>query len=459
KKGSPGLRGSRAPVAAYASWGIRHSTPEAGGAGSERAVLSLRSVLYVWASFDGISCPILACSRDGPAALGGRLPVVEVRPDADFAAGGALPARRDGAGPPAVRRGATEFPEDRRAAPELGLRGAGPFPRRRGVLPRGGVRQGGEGVRGVPGILSSAPDRRSRPGPARHELLRPDEAVRAGPGSDGESNRTVPQARKGVPGEPIRHRRPREDRRVPGPARAEGTVGRDLLLQPRQSEHRPPAAGAGAEGLSANARDPRDALLAGRGELLRGQGGGGQRAAPPPVRGIRVHRVGPAGPRSAAGSKVIAVHDIVDLRSDTLTLPTPEMREAMARAQVGDDVWEEDPTVQRLEAMSAECLGKEAGLFVASGTMGNLVSVLSHTQAGQEVVLAHDAHIFNCEVAGAAGIGGVQLRPVKPARGFPAPAQAREALRPPNTPTPPPGLVCVENPHNRHGGTCCTPEE
>src|SRR5262249_35481923 len=244
-----------------------------------------------------------------------------------------------------------------------------------------------------------------------------------------------------------------------GPARAEGTVGRDLLLQPGQSEHRPPAAGAGAEGLSANARDPRDALLAGRGELLRGQGGGGQRTAPPPVRGIRVHRVGPAGQCSPAGSKVIAVHDIVDLRSDTLTLPTPEMREAMARAQVGDDVWEEDPTVQRLEAMSAECLGKEAGLFVASGTMGNLVSVLSHTQAGQEVVLDLDSHIFNYEVAGAAVIGSVQMRPVKTARGFLAPVQVREALRPPNIHIPPTGLVCVENTHNRSGGTCCTPEE
>ena len=153
------------------------------------------------------------------------------------------------------------------------------------------------------------------------------------------------------------------------------------------------------------------------------------------------------------------MHDIVDLRSDTLTLPTPEMREAMARAQVGDDVWEEDPTVQRLEAMSAERLGKEAGLFVASGTMGNLVSVLSHTQAGQEVVLDLDSHIFNYEVAGAAVIGSVQMRPVKTARGFLAPDQVREALRPANIHIPPTGLVCVENTHNRHGGTCCTPEE
>jgi len=153
------------------------------------------------------------------------------------------------------------------------------------------------------------------------------------------------------------------------------------------------------------------------------------------------------------------VHDIVDLRSDTLTLPTPEMREAMARAEVGDDVWGEDPTVTRLEAMSAERLGKEAGLFVTSGTMGNVVSVVSHTQAGQEVILDLDSHIYNYEVAGAVVIGSVQMRPVKTARGFLAPEQVREAIRPENIHLPPTGLVCVENTHNRHGGTCCTPEE
>ncbi len=153
------------------------------------------------------------------------------------------------------------------------------------------------------------------------------------------------------------------------------------------------------------------------------------------------------------------MHDIVDLRSDTLTLPTPEMREAMARAEVGDDVWEEDPTVKRLEAMAAERLGTEAGLFVASGTMGNLVSVVSQTQAGQEVVLDLDSHIFNYEVAGSAVIGSVQMRPVKTARGFLAPEQVREALRPANVHIPQTGLVCIENTHNRHGGTCCTPEE
>jgi threonine aldolase len=153
------------------------------------------------------------------------------------------------------------------------------------------------------------------------------------------------------------------------------------------------------------------------------------------------------------------VHDIVDLRSDTLTLPTPEMREAMARAQVGDDVWGEDPTVQRLEALAAERLGKEAGLFVTSGTQGNLVCVAAHTRAGQEVVLDLDSHIYNYEVAGAATVGHVQMRPTQTARGFLTPDQVREAIRPGNIHLPETGLVCIENTHNRHGGTCCTPEE
>jgi threonine aldolase len=153
------------------------------------------------------------------------------------------------------------------------------------------------------------------------------------------------------------------------------------------------------------------------------------------------------------------MHDIIDFRSDTMTLPTPAMREAMARAEVGDDVWEEDPTVKRLEAIAAERTGKEAALFVTSGTQGNLVSVCSHTQPGQEVVLDIDCHIFNAEVAGSARLGGVQMRPVKTARGFLTPDQVREALRPANIHLPQTGLICIENTHNGHGGTCMAPEE
>ncbi|HEU5323987.1 MAG TPA: GntG family PLP-dependent aldolase, partial [Methylomirabilota bacterium] len=153
------------------------------------------------------------------------------------------------------------------------------------------------------------------------------------------------------------------------------------------------------------------------------------------------------------------MHDIVELRSDTFTLPTPEMREAMARAEVGDDVWEEDPTVRRLEATAAARLGKGAGLFVTSGTQGNLVSVLAQTQPGDEVLLDADAHVFNYEVAGTSVIGGVQMRPLSTARGFLTPEQVQAAVRPENIHAPRTALVCIENTHNRHGGTCCTPEE
>jgi threonine aldolase len=153
------------------------------------------------------------------------------------------------------------------------------------------------------------------------------------------------------------------------------------------------------------------------------------------------------------------VHDVVDLRSDTLTLPTPAMREAMARAEVGDDVWEEDPTVKRLEEAAARRLGKEAALFVSSGTQGNLVSVLAQTRPGQEIILDADSHIFNYEVGGAALVGGVQTLPLATARGFLTPEQVRAHLRPPNVHIPATGLVGLENTHNRHGGTCCTPEE
>src|SRR5467141_3848200 len=104
--------------------------------------------------------------------------------------------------------------------------------------------------------------------------------------------------------------------------------------------------------------------------------------------------------------------------SDTLTLPTPAMREAMARADVGDDVWEEDPTVRRLEELAARLTGKEAALFVSSGTQGNLVCVLAQTRHGQEVVLDRDSHIFNYEGASAAVFGGVQTLPVATERGF-----------------------------------------
>ena len=150
---------------------------------------------------------------------------------------------------------------------------------------------------------------------------------------------------------------------------------------------------------------------------------------------------------------------VVELRSDTFTLPTDEMRRAMATAEVGDDVWEEDPTVKRLEAMSAERLGKQAGRLAASGTMGNLVCVLTHTRPGQEVILDEESHILNYEVSGAAFVGGVQMRALKTVNGFPSAAQVAAACRPVDIQLPQSGLVCLENTHNGHGGTCGSPED
>ena len=95
---------------------------------------------------------------------------------------------------------------------------------------------------------------------------------------------------------------------------------------------------------------------------------------------------------------------VLDLRSDTVTKPTPAMRQAMAEAEVGDDVYGEDPTVNRLEAMTAELLGKEAALFVASGTMGNLTAVLAHCNRGDEIILGDRCHIFRSEQGGAAAL-------------------------------------------------------
>src|SRR2546421_11870827 len=111
---------------------------------------------------------------------------------------------------------------------------------------------------------------------------------------------------------------------------------------------------------------------------------------------------------------------IVELRSDTFTLPTDSMRRAMAAAEVGDDVWNEDPTIHRLQERAAEMVGKEASLFVPSGTMGNLCALLTHTESGQEVLVEGESHIFHSEVAGAAGVGGV---PLAPPRGAPGGAQ------------------------------------
>ncbi|HSB89334.1 MAG TPA: low-specificity L-threonine aldolase [Anaerolineales bacterium] len=150
---------------------------------------------------------------------------------------------------------------------------------------------------------------------------------------------------------------------------------------------------------------------------------------------------------------------IVDLRSDTVTQPTPAMREAMARAEVGDDVFGDDPTVNRLQTMAAERLGKEAALFVPSGTMGNLAAVLSHCGRGDEAILGDQCHTFMYEAGGIAALGGVHPRTVLtnpdgtlPLRGI------EEAIRTDDVHFPITRLICLENTHNRCGGVALTAE-
>ena len=143
----------------------------------------------------------------------------------------------------------------------------------------------------------------------------------------------------------------------------------------------------------------------------------------------------------------------IDLRSDTVTVPTEAMRAAMAAAEVGDDVYGEDPTVNRLEAAAAARFGKEAGLFVPSGTMGNQAALLAHTGRGDEVILEEGSHIVNYEVAGMAVMGALMPRTLRGRHGILDPEQVRAAIRPPNIHTPRTALIAVESTHNRGGGT------
>ncbi len=144
--------------------------------------------------------------------------------------------------------------------------------------------------------------------------------------------------------------------------------------------------------------------------------------------------------------------EIIDLRSDTVTIPTPEMREAMFKAEVGDDVYGDDPTVNELEKLAASMMSKEAALFVPSGTMGNQVAVMSWTNRGDEIILEVEAHMYYYEVAGLAVLSGVQARTVKGERGIMSPQDVEAAIRPYNIHFPRTSLICVENTHNRGGG-------
>jgi threonine aldolase len=149
----------------------------------------------------------------------------------------------------------------------------------------------------------------------------------------------------------------------------------------------------------------------------------------------------------------------IDLRSDTVTLPTPAMREAIYQAEVGDDVYGEDPTVNQLEEMAARRLGMEVGLFVVSGTMGNLVALLTHCGRGDEFIVGHIAHTFLYEAGGSAALGGIHPRTVlNQPDGTLDLADVEAAIRAENVHFPRSRLICLENTHNRCGGAVLTPE-
>ncbi|WP_117149242.1 low-specificity L-threonine aldolase [Paraliobacillus zengyii] len=143
---------------------------------------------------------------------------------------------------------------------------------------------------------------------------------------------------------------------------------------------------------------------------------------------------------------------MIDLRSDTVTKPSTEMRKAAYEAEVGDDVYGEDVTVKKLEEMAAEHLGKEAALFVTSGTQGNQIAVLTHCKPGDELILEANAHIYLYEGAAVSALAGVQSRPIQGIRGAMDPHEVKQAIRADDIHFPETSLICLENTHNKAGG-------
>jgi threonine aldolase len=145
--------------------------------------------------------------------------------------------------------------------------------------------------------------------------------------------------------------------------------------------------------------------------------------------------------------------NFIDLRSDTVTRPTSAMRKVMSEAEVGDDVFGEDPTVNSLQEKVANLLGKEAALFVPSGTMANQLSIKSHTQPGDEVIIEASSHPYNFEGGAGAALSGIQFQCLKGVRGILDASQIEEAIRPADHHFPVTKLICLENTHNRGGGS------
>ena len=155
----------------------------------------------------------------------------------------------------------------------------------------------------------------------------------------------------------------------------------------------------------------------------------------------------------------MAKKEIIDLRSDTVTLPTEEMMEAIKQAKLGDDVFREDPTVNELEEIAAKKLGKQASLLVTSGTQANLISLMANTNYGEQVILEAESHIYWYEVGGVSTIAGLFPKTIKSKKGAPNPEDIQAAITPKDIHFPKTSLICIENTHNRHGGTIITPRQ
>jgi threonine aldolase len=154
----------------------------------------------------------------------------------------------------------------------------------------------------------------------------------------------------------------------------------------------------------------------------------------------------------------MAINGLIDLRSDTLTVPTPAMREAMASAEVGDDVFAEDPTINKLQEMAAAKLGFEAALFVSSGTMGNLSAMLAHCGRGEEIIVGDQSHIYIYEGGGTAVVGGIHPRAViNQPDGTLKIEDIERSIRPKDSHYPETRVIALENTHNRMGGAVLTP--
>ena len=150
---------------------------------------------------------------------------------------------------------------------------------------------------------------------------------------------------------------------------------------------------------------------------------------------------------------------VIDFRSDTFTKPTPEMLAAMTNAEVGDDVFGEDATVNKLEAMAAEMFGLPAAIYCATGTMSNQIAIKCHTQPGDEVICEKNAHVYIYEGGGIAFNSGSQVKPIEGERGRIRAEQVAAAINPDDVHKPRTSLVCLENTSNRGGGSCYDFEE